>query len=123
LETELFTNNTRLSGNYNESFRMDYFNLYEYILQDLYVWGINEHRQSEVILPLKKFLTDVLPAELQDAKAAGSPPAVGPGSSINLIRSLAQLYYDMGNAEQANEVIMQGWELVENAYSENDFLH
>ena len=122
LEPELLVNNIRLSGNYNELGRIEYFTLYEYLLQDLYMWAVNEHRQSEVILPIKRFFSEVLPGELEDARAAGKPSLISSSSSIQLIKNLAQLFYDVGNAEQSHYVIMRGLELMEISYSQNEIL-
>ena len=121
LEAELVKSG--VSDPNSQLLRSEYFRLYEFILQDLYVWAVNEHRQSEVLLPIKKYFSKILPAELKKAAAANRQPLIPAGSSINLIGNLAQLFYDVGNAEQANEVIMQGWELMEASYSENEFLY
>lgn len=122
LELDLVTNNKRSSGKFNEPLRRGYFNLYENLIQDLYVWGRNEHRQSEIILSSKKFLLEKISEELQDAAALKKVPVISSASLELQVNNLAQMYYDMGNAEQAHYTIIQGLELIKNSYTEDELV-
>lgn len=110
------------SDNYNPGLQKDNVRLYNNIAQDLYLWAINLNRQSEVILPLKKIVFHQLSGNLKKAVNQGKPPILPSENAVQMIKNLAGLYFDTGNAEQANLVILQGLELIRTSYTEEEFL-
>lgn len=117
LQPELSIKTDPSSQQYDEYLRKDYLKLQRNISRDLYLWAITVHRQSEAILPLKKFLFYQLPVELKKIKSSEKEPVLTSGEIAQLIKNLADLYYHLGNPEQANNVIVEGLQLIESSYS------
>lgn len=124
LRQKAIEENNRSSLNYSEINRSNYFKLYETILQDFYTWATHDYKQSEAILPIKKFLyEDVIENEIKDAVALNQKPVIQASAIIGLYKNLSQLYYEIGNAELALQEITNSFANTEKIFNQKEQLN
>lgn len=89
--------------------RKAYWNTgYEFITY-FYYWGLMDHQPGAVILPLKEFVLQQFASfELDQSLKAGKTPLLPAGQIQNLFVNLVDLYYRIGNGEEAAQVITIG---------------
>lgn len=121
LRQNTVTGNKRSDINYNEINRQNYYSLYYRFLQDYYTWALNDHKQSEAILPIKRFLyEDIVEEEVPDAIKSNKKLLLNIDEITNLFKNLSRLYYDAGNAELAAKEVLNSYTVVGKLFTEKE---
>lgn len=121
LRQNTVTGNKRSDINYNEINRKNYYSLYYRFLQDYYTWALNDHKQSEAIIPIKRFLyEDIIEEEVPDAIKSNKKLLLNSDEITNLIKNLSRLYYDVGNAQLADKEALNSYTIVESLFTEKE---
>ena len=114
LREQLVDSNKYGTKSFNRFYRVGYYNTYIDIISTYYNWAVREYKQSAVILPLKEFLfRDLLPKETEAADKFGEMPVVNGITLGNLYSNLSNLYYCIGNGEEAREISRLGQVYIE----------
>lgn len=121
LKNKAVTENKRSGDNYSEPNRENYYHLYNRVLHDYYLWALHDHKQSEAILPIKRFLyEDIVEEDVADALKANKKPTLNADQITNLFKNLSRLYYEVGNAGLANEEVFKFYNVMEKVFTPSE---
>ena len=95
--------------------RAKYYNLYKDALLHLADWTIQDHREGRAIVPLKSFIFYNLIEYELDRAASDSQyqPVIEHNDFLNLVLTLSKLYQNMGNGNDADEVLTRAIDFIE----------
>lgn len=114
LREQLVDSNKYGTKSFNRNYRVGYYTTYIDIISTYYDWAVRDYKQSAVILPLKEFLfRDLLPKETEAAAKFGETPVLNGITLGNLYANLSNLYYSIGNGEEAREISRLGQVYIE----------
>ncbi|MBA2745395.1 MAG: hypothetical protein H0U44_04140, partial [Flavisolibacter sp.] len=110
----------------NRPLRRGYYQVYMEILNGFHSWAVNEHKEGQVILPLKSFLMlDLIPNEIENASIHKVSTEVTSRAFLSLVDKLSKVYHAVGNGQDEKEIIMQGLRvyLDKNVFSEDELFY
>ena len=123
VKVEAIDSNAYNSPGFNASLRRGYYRVYMNIMEGFYNWAVSEHKEGQIILPLKSFLLlELVPDEMEPAFAAGVKPAITSTEFLSLAEKLSQVYHAVGNGQDQKETILRALDVYLNKslYTEDE---